>query len=141
MGKLLAPLGSAVNRLITNRFQYTEGSRLHLSSTGRMPGCVSWTSSWGSRCPFVRLSRNIAPIFSKFMKKRSSLMSPMQTSKGCNGTRSQRQCHRLAVCGLPWLLSPCSCVGPSGEGATYLHMEPLADHWVLPRRARDRGKS
>ena len=50
-------------------FSTQKGSRLHLSSTGRMPGCVSWTSSRSSRCPFLRLSRNMAPIFSKFMEK------------------------------------------------------------------------
>ena len=56
-------------------------SKQHLFSAGRTPEYVSWTSSRGSRCPFSKLSWSMAPMLSRSTKKRSSQVSPTQTSQ------------------------------------------------------------
>ena len=79
-------------------------SRLHMSLTGRMPGCVSSSS---------KLSWSMAPMFSKSTKKQSPLKFPMQTLKSClqwSGLPQPRHCS--AVCRLHLQLCVCTCFGP-----------------------------
>ena len=117
-------------------FRTQKETRLHLSSTGRISECVSWTSSRGSRCPFLRLSWKMAAIVSKFMKNRSSRVSPMQTSKSYWQRRAppavKSLCSRVRVAEAPLALflfwsGPSLC--PPAKGYSPVGLPPPPVLW------------
>ena len=88
MGKLLALLWDAPNKLITNHLKFTPGiEEVAPVDDNKKARVASWTGCLDSRCPFSRLSWSVTPMFSESTKKRNSLVSPL------NSLRSFRRQH------------------------------------------------